>query len=729
MRIAAALLLVLALAACGDDPQPPASEVSAMDSTAPSYPETRRGDVVDDYFGTRVPDPYRWLEALDSEEVADWVAAQNAVSRPFLEALPRREALRERATTLWTYETWGVPMKRAGLYFYEHYDGDKDQPVLLVSHDMAAEPRVLLDPNTLSEDATVALVRYNVSPDGRYLGYALSDGGSDWVTLRVREIATGRDLDDVLTYTKFTSPAWTADGKGFFYERYPLDHRGGGDDTKQTRVYYHVLGEPQRDDRLFYEVTDHPTRNPSVQTTDDGRYLLITLVEGYFENAVYYVDLTDPEGTVRPLFDDWDGLYESLGNSDSVFWFRTTSEAPNGRIIAVDLARPRRENWRVVVPEAEMPIYAASLGGERVVLHYLEDAHSVVRLYGLDGGAAGEIPMPGLGTAYGTDADKPASGDEDRLSSRLGDDEVFFGYSSYTTPPSVYRYALATGEVTRLKTARTPFDGEAYVTKQVFYASGDGTRVPMFITHRRGLEPDGEVPTLLYGYGGFNVALTPEYGSRWALWLETGGVLAVPNLRGGGEYGEGWHAAGARDRKQNVFDDFIAAAEWLIANGYTRPEKLAIFGGSNGGLLVGAVMTQRPRLFGAAIPAVGVLDMLRYHTASANARMWSTDYGLSENAADFRAQIAYSPVHNVTEGACYPPTLIQTADHDDRVVPWHSFKFAAALQHAQGCDNPVLIRIETRAGHGAGKPIWMRVEEEADRFAFVLWALGENGAR
>lgn len=727
-RMVTAVALLMLTTACGQDTekmntQTPETAAAGTDSML--YPAARRSDHSDDYFGTEVPDPYRWMEDLDSPEVANWVTAQNAIARPYLESLPEREQIRQRAETLWSYKSWGVPMKRGGRYFFEVSDGVANHPVLYVASELGGEAEIAIDPNGFSEDGTIAMASFAVSPDGRKIAYARSDGGTDWITIHVRDLTTGQDLDEVLRDAKFGGAiSWLADSAGFVYNRYPLDENGRADDGQQARVFYHRVGDPQTRDVLVYAVTDHPRRQPSGEVTEDGAYLLLTITEGYFENGVYYMDLRQPERPVVRLIDLWDGRYEFLGSNGQRFYFKTNAGAPNGRVIAIDLDRPTPDQWRVVVPEKETPIYAASLGADHVVLHYLTDAHSTVNLVRLDGTPDGEIALPGLGTVYGINAIKPSSGDEDKLSSRLGDEEIFFGFTSYVDPASTYRFEMSRRAVEPLEAAATPFDGEAYLTRQVFYASKDGTRIPMFLTHRKDLEPDGQQPTLLYGYGGFNQALTPGYSSRWAIWLEMGGILAIPNLRGGGEYGKRWHEAGTKLQKQNVFDDFIAAAEWLIDEGYTRPDKLAIFGGSNGGLLVAACMLQRPELFGAVVPAVGVLDMLRYHTASANARMWATDYGTSENEDEFRAQYAYSPLHNIVPETCYPPTLVQTGDHDDRVVSWHSFKFGAELQQAQSCVNPVVVRIETRGGHGAGKPKWMRIEEEADRFAFVRQALG-----
>jgi prolyl oligopeptidase len=733
-HLLAALTFALLTAACGREQEPPAADETApaaAEGAAPEaagmpYPEARRGDVVDDYFGTEVADPYRWMEDPDSAELKTWIDAQNALANPWLEGLPEREAIKDRLTALWNYDRRSPQFKVAGRQFFERNDGIQNQSVLYMIPAPGAEPVVAIDPNGFSDDGTIALVRYNVSPDGRLIAYGLSDGGSDWTTMRIRDLATGEDLPDELADIKFTQAAWAADSQGFYYGRYPHNAAGEADDTQQTRIYFHRLGEAQADDVLFYEVTDHERRNPGVEVSEDGRFVIITEAYGYFENGLYYIDLKDPERQVVRLFNDWDARYEFLGNDGSIFYVSTNSEAPNRRVIAVDLDRPGREHWRDVVPESDTPIVGASLGGRHVVVNYLRDARSEVALYRLSGGRDGEIPLPGIGTVYGPDTDKPSSGDEDRLASRLDDSEVFFGFSSFTSPPSTYRFDIDTREVNLIERSSTDFDAEAFEAQQVFFESRDGTRVPMFVIHRKGLEADGDQPTLLYGYGGFNQSLTPGYSTTWAIWLEQGGIVAIPNLRGGGEYGKTWHEAGTKLDKQNTFDDFIAAAEWLIANGYTNPDKLAIYGGSNGGLLVGAVMLQRPELFGATMPFVGVLDMLRYHTASANARQWSSDFGLSENEDEFRAQYAYSPVHNVTPGTCYPPTLIQTGDHDDRVVPWHSFKFAAELQQAQGCAQPVLLSVETRGGHGAGKPTWMRIEEIANRVAFLRETLGMN---
>jgi len=674
------------------------------------YPEARFTDHTDDYFGTTVPDPYRWMEELEDPELAEWVEAENALSIPFLEGLPGHSDIQTRLTDLWNYERFGIPFKEGGRYFYSRNDGLQDQDVIYVAESLEDEPRVFIDPNTFSADATVALAGLTLSPDGRYAAYATSDGGTDWNTWHVRDVATGEDLPDAVAFTKFTQAAWLPNGSGFFYSRYPVGPDGEGDGQAQVRVYFHSVGNEQEQDELVYAVEDSDSQNPYGTVTDDGRYLVINLFEGYNSNAVYYRDLGAPNGQVVRLLDQWDALYTFVGNDGPVFFFHTNKDAPRNRVVGIDIRRPAVSDWQVILPEMEETLESASYVGGHFIGQYLQDARSLVRVFARSGEWLRDVELPGIGSASG-------------FGGKADDHETFFSFESFTIPSTLFRYDVSTGESAVFRRAQVDVDPEAYETGQVFYNSADGTRVPMFLTYRAGLERNGENPTLLYGYGGFNSSETPSFRVDRLVWMEMGGILAVANLRGGGEYGEEWHLAGTKTRKQNVFDDFIAAAEYLIGQGYTSTPKLAIQGGSNGGLLVGAVMTQRPELFGAALPAVGVLDMLRYHTASLNARQWSSDYGLSENEEEFRALYAYSPYHNVRDGSCYPPTLVTTADRDDRVVPWNSFKFGAALQRAQGCDNPILIRVETRAGHGAGKPTWMRIEEVADAWAFLKWAL------
>jgi prolyl oligopeptidase len=678
-----------------------------------AYPAAKRGEQVDVYHGRRVSDPYRWLEQEAGPDTRKFIEAQNALAQPYLEALPAREKIKKRLTELWNYERYDPPVQRGGRYFYLRNDGLQDQSVLYVADSLHAPPRVLLDPNKLSKDATIALGEFEPSPDGKLLAYGLSDGGTDWREWRIRDVATGRDLPDVVRFTKFAPVAWTADSRSLYYARYPLRADGSGDDSKQREVYRHVLGTPVASDPLIYKVTDHPTRNPYVQVSDDGRYLVVWMYDGSQQTGLYHYKLDRngaPEGRMTRLIDTFDASYRFVAEIDDVFYVHTNKDAPNGAVVAIPARATDAKNWRTVIPESRFALIDASILGGKVLAQYLEDAHSVVRAFDLAGKLAYDVKLPGLGQVAG-------------FHGGVRDAETFFSYTDFLTPPAISRLDVASGRTEVFRTPKFAADLSPYVAEQVFYASKDGTRVPMFIVRKRELAKNGQAPTLLYGYGGFNLAQLPAFSAPVLVWLEMGGVYALANLRGGSEYGEAWHSAGTKLQKQNVFDDFIAAAEYLVAEKYTSPPKLAIRGRSNGGLLVGAAMTQRPDLFGAALPAVGVLDMLRYHTPSANARQWSSDYGLSENEAQFRALFAYSPLHNVKKDACYPPTLITTADHDDRVVPWHSYKFAAELQQAQACANPVLLRVETRAGHGAGKPTWMQIEDFADQWAFLTMAL------
>ncbi|MGH8177725.1 MAG: prolyl oligopeptidase family serine peptidase [Steroidobacter sp.] len=703
------LFASLALAsACSVDSARRTDEAHAL-----AYPDTKRVDHVDTYHARRIADPYRWLENESAADTRQWIEAQNALAQPHLEIIPAREKIKDRLTQLWNYERYDIPVKRGGRYFWLRNDGLQNQSVLYVADTLEATPRVLLDPNTLSKDATIALGEFVPSPDGKLLAYSLSDGGTDWRSWHIRDIATGRDLPDVLRFIKFVPVAWTADSRSVYYARYPTRADGAGDDTKQREIYRHVLGTPAAADPLIFEVTDHPTRNPYVQISDDGRYLIIWLYDGSQQTGIYYRTLGgdgSPSGDVVRLFDTFDASYQFVAEIDDVFYVHTTKDAPNAQVIAVPAASAAKSNWRVIAPESRFALTEASVVGGRLFTQHLEDARSVVRALDLNGKPLYDVRLPGPGQAIGFHGD-------------VRDDETFFAYTDFLTPTSIARLDVATGDSSVFRTPKFSADLSAFVTEQVFYRSKDGAQVPMFITRRRDLVKDGSAPLMLYGYGGFSIPQLPAFKVPVLVWLEMGGVYAVANLRGGSEYGEAWHSAGTKLQKQNVFDDFIAAAEYLIAKKYTSTAKLAIHGRSNGGLLVGAAITQRPDLFGAALPAVGVLDMLRYHTPSANARQWSSDYGLSENEAEFRAQLEYSPVHNVRKGTCYPPTLVTTADRDDRVVPWHSYKFTAELQRAQGCSNPILLRVETRAGHGAGKPVWMQIEDFADQWAFLSRSL------
>ncbi|HWX68188.1 MAG TPA: prolyl oligopeptidase family serine peptidase [Steroidobacteraceae bacterium] len=668
------------------------------------YPVTARIEASDTYFGTKVHDPYRWLENLDSPEVQAWVKSENALTQPRLAELPARPWLKARLAQLWNDERYEVPVKRGNRYFYLHNDGRQNQSVLQVADTLDAQGRVLIDPNGAREDATVAISDFMPDPAGSIVAYALSDAGGDWQVWRFKRVADGSDYTDELHFTKFWGVSWARDSSGVYYSRYPALPDGRGDDAGRPAVYFHALGTPQDRDRVVYEVSNHPTHVPTARVTEDGRYLIITLFEGYERNGVDVIDLREGSGKPHSVFADWDALYTFVGSRGHELYFQTTYRSPLGRVIAVDARAPVAR--RTIVPEGSAALAEATYVGGRFIAKYIEDAHAVARVFERDGRPAGEVPLPGLGRIEGFEGEGTQT-------------ETFFSYTDYLTPRRIYHFDVPAKRPSLWREPHTSALTAQFVTEQVFYDSKDGTRVPMFITHRRGSTRDGNQPVLLSGYGGFDVSLTPMYRPSVEAWLEMGGTYVEANLRGGGEYGETWHKAGTLTNKQHVFDDFIAAAEFLVNENYTRRARLGIYGRSNGGLLVGAVLTQRPDLFGAALPAVGVLDMLRYQTASANARQWSSDYGVSEDPEQFRALYAYSPVQNVKKGVCYPPTLITTADHDDRVVPWHSYKFAAALQAAQLCPNPILIRIETRAGHGAGKPMWMQIEDFADQWAFL----------
>ncbi len=679
------------------------------------YPETQRGDQVDELHGTRVADPYRWLEedVRESQPVRDWVTAQNEVTFSYLESIPKRGRIRERLTELWDYERYSTPFKAGGRYLFSKNDGLQNQSVLYTQTSLDGEPRVVLDPNGWSEDGTVALAGVAVSDDGRYLAYGVAEAGSDWRTWRVLEIDSGRTLADEVRWVKFSGATWTPDSKGFFYGRFEPPAEGAEFQSLNLgqKVYYHRVGTPQEDDVLVYERPDQPEWGFATDVSEDGRYLVITVWKGTDSRyRILYRDLQEPYAMPVELIGNFEHEYGFVGNDGPVFYFMTNHQAPRRRVIAIDTRRPEPESWRELVPESDDTMVSLDLVGNLFVARYLRDAATAVKLFTLDGRPVREVELPGLGSAFG-------------FNGKRTDSETFYQFQSFTTPPSIYRYDLITGESTLMRRAEVDFDPDDYTVSQVFFTSKDGTRVPMFLAHKKGLERNGANPTLLYGYGGFDIPLAPSFSTSRLAWMEMGGLFASANLRGGGEYGEAWHKAGTKLQKQNVFDDFIAAAEWLIDNRYTRPEKLAIQGRSNGGLLVGAAMTQRPELFGAALPAVGVMDMLRFHKFTAG-RFWVDDYGSADDPEEFAALYAYSPYHNLEPGKSYPATLVTTADTDDRVVPGHSFKFAAALQWAHRGADPVLIRIETRAGHGAGKPTSKLIEEVADEWAFLAANLG-----
>ena len=678
-----------------------------------TYPHTNKDAQVDNYHGVEVKDPYRWLEDSDSQATKEWVQAQNEVTNNYLATIAARDRIKQRLTQLWDYEKYGSPFKRDDRYFYFKNDGLQNQSVLYTLKSLDDAGEVLLDPNTLSEDGTIALSGLSISDDGQWLAYGLSTAGSDWVEYRVRNIATGEDTDDHLKWIKFSGASWTKDNQGFFYSRYdePNEQTKLEDVNYYQKLYYHRLGTTQAEDTLIYHRPDQKEWGFSGGVTEDGKYLIIGVWLGTdSKNLVFYKNLQQPDSEVIELISEFEASYSVIDNDGDIFWVQTDLDAPRSKVIAIALDNPDKANWQEIIPEAPETLEGVGLLNNQLVAAYLKDARSQVKIYDLDGSFIREVALPGIGSAGG-------------FSGKRHDTEAFYTFTSFTTPATIYRYNATTGESELFRQPQVDFDPEAYQIQQVFYPSKDGTKIPMFITHKKGIELDGNNPTYLYAYGGFNISLTPSFSISNLIWLEMGGIFAVPNLRGGGEYGEAWHQAGMKDKKQNVFDDFIAAAEWLIEQKYTSKEKLAIAGGSNGGLLVGACMTQRPDLFAAAIPAVGVLDMLRFHKFTIG-WAWCAEYGSPDNEEDFQTLYAYSPLHNLKEGTAYPATMITTADHDDRVVPAHSFKFAAALQAAHQGDNPVLIRIETKAGHGAGKPTSKIIEEAADKWGFLMANLG-----
>ena len=687
-----------------------ATAITAGDKTL-TYPSTKRIDHVDDYHGVMVPDPYRWLEndVRTSKEVASWVAAENKVTNAYLATIPEREFIKKRLTELWNYEKYSAPFKAGGRYFFTKNDGLQNQSVLYTQDSLDGEPRVLLDPNTWSRDGTVALAGLSVSDDGKYLAFGKAEAGSDWVTWRVQDIATGKILADELKWTKFTDADWSHDGKGFFYSRYDEPKKG---ETFQGRVFnpklcYHRVGTAQADDVIVYRRPDQPEWGFQTNVSEDGRYLIITIWKGTDNRyRITYRDLGEPLAMAVDLIENFDNNYSFIGNEGPIFFFRTDVDAPRGRVIAIDTRKPARENWKEVIPQAKDNLTSVHLVGNQFVANYLKDAHTQVKMFELDGTFVREVTFPTIGTAGG-------------VGGRRTDTETFYTFSSFATPPSIYRYDMITGKSKLLRQAKVKFNPDDYEVKQVFYPSKDGTKIPMFICHRKGLKINGNTPTLLYGYGGFNISLTPQFSISRLQWMEMGGIFALANIRGGGEYGKEWHQAAVKLKRRVAHDDFIAAGEWLIANKYTNRKKLAIQGGSNGGMLVGACLVRRPDLYGACLPAVGVMDMLRFHKFTAG-RYWVDDYGSSDDPEQFKVLYSYSPYHNLKKGTHYPATLVTTADTDDRVVPSHSFKFIAMLQYCQGGKAPVLARIETRAGHGAGRPTSKIIEEVADQWAFLV---------
>jgi len=711
MRSLFALAMTVPLIAAAASPA--AAQTAAPEAPA-SYPLTKTVTQVDDYFGTKVADPYRWLEDDNAADTKAWVEAQNAVTFGYLARIGQRDAIRARLTTLWNYERYGLPRRRGDFFIYTRNDGLQNQAVYYRARALDATPEVLLDPNTLSADGTVAIGSTTFSDDGRFMAYSLSESGSDWIRWKVREIATGKDLLDEIRWSKFSGAAWLKDGSGFFYSRYDAPKPGEAltGVNKNQKVFFHRLGTTQDADTLVYARPDQPDWGLSADVTDDGTYLLISQSEGTDpKNRIFVKDLTKPDSKVEPFLNEFDASYNVVGNDGATFYVLTNQGAPRKRLVAITLGQASPSAWKTLVPEGPKQdvLDDVTMAANQFVATWQIDAQNRLRTYDLGGALTHEVALPGIGAV--------------QFSGRRVQPQGFYAFASFARPTAVYALDVATGRSSLFRQPTVAFDPAQYETTQVFYPSKDGTRIPMFITHKKGLQRNGANPTYLYGYGGFDISLTPSFSPANLAWMEMGGIYAVANLRGGGEYGKAWHDAGRLANKQNVFDDFIAAAQYLITEKYTSTRKLAVGGGSNGGLLVGAVMTQRPDLFAAALPAVGVMDMLRFHKFTIG-WAWKSDYGSSETKEGFDVLFRYSPLHNLKPGTAYPATMVTTADHDDRVVPAHSFKFAAALQAAHKGPQPVLIRIETKAGHGAGKPTSKQIEEAADRWAFLAANLG-----
>lgn len=672
------------------------------------YPATERGEVVDNYFGTEVADPYRWLEDDNSDATAAWVGAQNAVTQDYLSQIPFRDAIRERLTELWNYPKESAPAKHGDWWYYTYNDGLQNQSVIFRTKEPGTEGEVFLDPNTLSDDGTVALAAMSFSKDGRWFAYSAAASGSDWVEIRVMDTSDKSLAQDRIEWVKFSGAQWAPDSKGFYYSAYDAPKAGVYSAQNQfQKVYYHKLGTPQSADRLVYEDKDHPLRYFSAWPSEDGKWLFVVASEGTSGTEVLYKKVTEPK--FRTLLPGFDADYGIAECRDDRLYFTTNRNASNYALCRVDLNAPSK--IETVIPEHGRNLLegVGSAGGNFFAV-YLEDAQNKVYQYDFDGNLIREVALPAIGSVGGFGGEQE-------------DTELYYALSNYTSPATSYKYDIATGESTLYKAPQVNFDPELFVTEQVFFTSKDGTQVPMFVTRRKDMKLDGKNPCYLYAYGGFQINMTPGFNPSAIMFVEQGGIYCVANLRGGSEYGEAWHKAGMKENKQNVFDDFIAAAEYLIGNKYTSPDKLAIAGGSNGGLLVGACEVQRPDLFAVCLPAVGVMDMLRYHKFTIGWG-WAVEYGSSDNEEEFAYIYKYSPLHNIREGVKYPATLVTTADHDDRVVPAHSFKFAAQMQHSQAGEAPVLIRIESKAGHGAGKPTSKRIDEAADCYAFLFQNVG-----
>ncbi len=679
--------------------------------THKTYPVADKVDTVDVYFGTEVPDPYRWLEDDNSEETAAWVEAENEVTSDYLSQIPFRERVEERLKEIWDYPKYGVPFKRGDNYFFFKNDGMQNQYVLYIQDALDGEPEVFLDPNVLSEDGTVSLAGLAVSKDGKYFAYSISRSGSDWNEVYVMNVKTRKTLGDHLEWVKFSGMSW--EGNGFYYSRYDEPEEGEALSGKNEyhKVYFHTVGQPQEKDVLIHQNPDEPLRNYHMGTTEDESFLVLSETESTSGNSLSVKKASEKDKPFTLIAPGFDYEYNVIDNIGEKLLVMTNDNAPKWKLVMIDPEKPETKNWEVIIPEKPEVLQSISLIGGKIVANYMKDVSSKAYIYNMDGKFVRELPLPGIGSMSGMRGKK-----EDNI--------AFYSFTSFTFPATIYKFDMETKTSEVYRSPEIDFDTDAFETEQVFYKSKDGTKIPMFIVHKKGLRMDGNNPTYLYGYGGFNISLTPGFSLTRLILIENGFVLAIPNLRGGGEYGEEWHEAGTKMKKQNVFDDFISAAEFLIKKGYTSSGKLAIAGGSNGGLLVGACMTQRPELFKVAMPAVGVMDMLRYHKFTIG-WAWASDYGTSEDDKEmFEYLLGYSPLHNLEKGVSYPATMVSTADHDDRVVPAHSFKFAATLQETNKGDNPVLIRIDTKAGHGGGKPTSKVIEEYADEWSFIMYNLG-----
>lgn len=676
-----------------------------------TYPSTKKVDVSDNYFGTTIADPYRWLEDDNSEETKNWVQQQNAVTSTYLSGVPYRDKVKSRLAVLWNYPKYGSPRKEGGYYYFSKNDGLQNQSILYRQAGLKAEPEVFLNPNQFSGDGTVALSGTAFSKTAKFLAYQIARSGSDWQEAVIMDLSTQKLIDDTIKWIKFSGIAWKGD-EGFYYSRYPVPDATTklSKQNQYHKVYYHRIGTLQSQDQLIYEDNEHPLRNVGADLTDDGRFLIISTTEGTSGNELWVKDLTNAKDNYMNIVSGFKTDPDVVDSYGNFLLVKTNQDAPNFKVVLVDPNQSSANNWKTIIPEQPEVLQSVGTGGGYLFCSYLKDASTRVLQYTYEGKLVREIKLPGIGTASG-------------FGGKRSDKSFFYTFTSYTYPPTIFNYDIGSGVSTLFRKTETAFNSEAYETKQVFFTSKDGTRVPMFITGKKGFSLNGNNPVLLYGYGGFNIPQTPGFSISNAFWLEQGGLYVVVNLRGGSEYGEAWHQAGMLAKKQNVFDDFIGAAEYLIQNNYTRNNLIAIRGGSNGGLLVGACMAQRPDLFKVALPAVGVMDMLRYHLFTIG-WAWAVEYGRSDKADQFPYLLKYSPLHTLKQGTHYPATLITTADHDDRVVPAHSFKFAARLQEAHQGANPVLIRIETKAGHGAGKPTSKQIEEAADIWSFTMHNLG-----